>query len=92
MPNHIHVIFVLLENTGGASPSPTISNIVCAFKSLCVRAAKAEGFEGKLFQRSFYDHVIRGREDYEQIKRYIYENPQNWEKDELYTEEDLGKE
>ena len=84
MPNHIHIIFVLLEETGGASPSPTISDIVCAFKSQCVRDVRKLGFSGKLFQRSFYDHVIRGREDYEEIARYIYENPLNWENDELY--------
>ena len=38
-----------------------------------------------VFQRSFYDRVIRNREEYEKISKYIYENPMNWEKDDLYT-------
>ncbi|MBE6663846.1 MAG: transposase [Ruminococcaceae bacterium] len=85
MPNHIHIIFVLLENTGGASPSPTISDIVCAFKSQCVRNCRRTGFEGKLFQRSFHDHIIRNQNDYEEISKYIYENPINWKMDEFYS-------
>lgn len=84
MPNHIHMVLILHENTGGASPSPTISDVVCSFKSRCARASRKLGFEGKLFQRSFYDHVIRNKEDYKQISKYIYENPLNWEKDEFF--------
>ena len=86
MPNHIHIIFVLLENTGGASPSPTISDIVCAFKSQCVRNCRRTGFEGKLFQRSFHDHIIRNQNDYEEVSKYIYENPINWETDEFFVQ------
>ena len=44
-------------------------------------------FDGKLFQTSFYEHIIRGREDYEEIVKYIYEDPIRWYYDELYTEE-----
>ena len=36
MPNHIHII-VIIDNTAGASPCPTISDIVCSFKSLTTR-------------------------------------------------------
>ncbi len=41
----------------------------------------------KLFQRSYYDHVIRNRSDYDQVAKYIWENPINWENDELYKED-----
>lgn len=34
MPNHIHVIFTLESEVAGASPRPTITDIVCAYKSL----------------------------------------------------------
>ncbi|WP_073076102.1 transposase [Sporobacter termitidis] len=38
MPTHIHVIMVLQESTAaGASPRPTISDIVCAYKSISTR-------------------------------------------------------
>lgn len=44
------------------------------------------GFEEKLFQTSFHEHVIRGREDYGDIAKYIQENPKAWYLDELYVE------
>ena len=58
-----------------------------AYKSLMTRECKKNGFDGKLFQTSFYEHIIRGREDYEKIVKYIYENRVRWYYDELYTEE-----
>ena len=87
MPNHIHVIMILSGRAAGASPRPTIADIVCAYKSLTTRECKKNGFEGKLFQTSFYEHIIRGREDYEEIVKYIYENPLRWHYNELYAEE-----
>ena len=86
MPNHIHVVLILESEAAGASPRPTITDIVCAYKSLTTRECKKNGFDGKLFQTSFYEHIIRGREDYEEIVKYIYENPICWYYDELYTE------
>lgn len=32
-----------------------------------------------LWQRGFYDHIIRNREEYEKIEKYIYENPLKWQ-------------
>ena len=86
MPNHIHAVLVLDNETAGASPRPTIMDIVCAYKSLVTRECKRNGFEGKLFQTSFHEHIIRGREDYIEIAKYIYENPFRWRYDELYAE------
>ena len=86
MPNHIHAIFVLRDEAAGASPRPTLMNIVCAYKSLTTKACKENGFSGKLFQTSFYEHIIRTRSDYEEITKYILENPLHWRFDELYAE------
>ena len=87
MPNHIHVIFCLCNEAGGASPSPTISDVVCAYKSLTSRICKKEFLIDKMFQRSFYDHVIRNKHDYDEIAKYIVENPMRWHYDELYLEQ-----
>jgi REP element-mobilizing transposase RayT len=87
MPNHIHVVMLLDNEAAGASPRPTIMDIVCTYKSLTTRECKKKGFDEKLFQTSFYEHVIRGRDDYDKIRRYIYENPMHWYYDELYAEE-----
>ena len=84
MPNHIHAILVL-DEPAGASPRPTIMDIVCAHKSLTTRECKKVRPIDKLFQPSFYEHVIRGREDYDEIVEYIVNNPKQWELDKLYT-------
>ena len=87
MPNHIHVVFILQGGTAGASPRPTIMDIICAYKSLTTIEYKRNGFNDKLFQNSFYEHIIRGQEDYNEIRKYIHENPTSWHNDELYTKE-----
>lgn len=65
----------------GASPCPTLSDVVCSFKSLTSRESK----KSKIFQTSFYDHIIRGEQDYKKIFGYIDTNPQKWCEDEFYT-------
>ena len=86
MPNHIHIILVL-EKSAGVTRQPTIMDIVCAYKSLTTRQCKKVRPIDKLFQTSFYEHVIRGREDYLEIAEYIVNNPRKWELDKLYSKE-----
>ncbi len=81
MPDHIHTIIFLHKQTleeGGASPSPTLSDVVCTFKSLTSRMCKQRLGEEKLFQRSYAEHIIRDKDDYETRRKYIYENPEQW--------------
>ena len=86
MPNHIHVILILGNETAGASPRPTVMDVICAYKSLTAQECKKNGFVGKLFQTSFHDHVIRSRRDYEEISQYMQDNPRLWREDCFYTE------
>ena len=50
-----------------------VANFVSTFKRFCNKE-----YGSNIWQRSFYDHVIRNREDYEEIVTYIYENPKRW--------------
>ena len=84
MPNHIHAILIFEEEAAGASPRPTLTDVVCAYKSLTTRECKKQKPIEKLFQTSFYEHVIRGYRDYMEIAEYILNNPQQWEMDQLY--------
>ena len=87
MPNHIHVI-IIIGNTAGASPCPTISDIICSFKSLTTRICnKLDNKQQKIFQTSFHDHIIRGEKDYQKIWEYIDSNPLKWELDCFYNSE-----
>ena len=80
MPTHIHVIIVLLEDAAGASPRPTLTDIICAFKSLSTRLCNLlDNVQGrKLWQTSFYEEVIRTEKAYLQIWDYIDGNPSKW--------------
>lgn len=76
MPTHIHAIIVLYE-AAGASPRPTLTDIICAYKSLATRIAnKNDSTPGrKIFQVSFYEKVLRSEESYLEAWQYIDENP-----------------
>jgi len=78
MPDHIHVVIFLHAKAGGASPSPTLDDVICTLKSLTSRACKQQYGVEKIFQRSSADHVIRDQNDYETRRKYIYENPMRW--------------
>jgi len=42
-------------------------------------------FNSRLWQRNFYEHVIRGESDLDRIREYIINNPSRWEDDEYYS-------
>ena len=73
----------------GASPAPTIGNIVGAYKSLvanhCLKIYKSHNkYMGKLWQRDYFEHTIRNYAAYQHIAEYIINNPAVWEKDKYY--------
>ena len=91
MSNHIHFI---IENTGinNKSGGSTLIEIVQWFKTMTtneyIRGAKQLGwprFDCKLWQRSYWDHIIRNQKTHENICEYIFYNPINWKDDELYN-------
>ena len=90
MPNHIHFI---IENTNINSKrvGPSLIEIVQWFKTMStneyIRGVKQLGwprFDGKLWQRSYWDHIIRDQKTYKNICEYIYCNPMNWKDDDLH--------
>ena len=80
MPTHIHAIIRLLEDSAGASPRPTLMEVVGAYKSITTRECnRIMGTPGQpLFQTSFYESVLRNEKVYQECWRYIDENPLKW--------------
>jgi putative transposase len=37
-----------------------------------------------LWQRNYYEHIIRNESSYQRISEYITNNPINWKNDEMY--------
>ena len=91
MPNHFHAI-IQIERADMES-APTISEIIRDFKRYStleyirlVKTGILSPFEGKIWQRSFHDHVIRDEAGYLKIWNYIDGNPSKWEEDCFYVE------
>lgn len=45
--------------------------------------ARTEFYKNKIFQRNYYEHIIRNQNDYNRIEQYILDNPKNWKKKKL---------
>ena len=46
-----------------------------------VKSHNWEAFNKRLFQRNYYEHIIRNNESLTRIRHYIFTNPDRWEKD-----------
>lgn len=72
----------------GTSPAPTLGDVVGAFKSRCfhewylyVKNNNLCNAPLKIWQRNYYEHIIRDEKDYENIWQYIAYNPAKWDWD-----------
>ena len=75
MPDHIHML-IHLEEQGAEKRSPQASRIASIVRSIKTLTTKEIG--EPIFQRSYYDHVIRNQRDYNEIWEYIENNPRKW--------------
>jgi putative transposase len=69
MPNHVHGI-VWVSRAGHAPPLPVV---IGAFKSAASRRAGRP-----LWQRSFYERVVRGESELAVLRQHILDNPLKW--------------
>jgi len=90
MPNHVHGIVVFNEPVrAGLKPAPTrhgLSEIVRAFKTFSSRRIHpVHGAPGaSVWQRNYWERVIRNESELAHIREYIQNNPLPWELDKLY--------
>ena len=113
MPNHIHFIVLLTDDTPvratpynpsdthvGVDPRvhpdpddsrPSLPDVVRWFKSLTtakyrhgVQDEDWPPFPGRVWQRNYYEHIIRNQRSLNAIREYIENNPANWLQDKLY--------
>jgi REP element-mobilizing transposase RayT len=65
--------------------APALGDVVAAFKSTTtvhyIRGVKTRAwpaFRRRLWQRNYYEHVVRGERELDRIRRYIDEYPARW--------------
>ncbi|WP_299464856.1 transposase [uncultured Microscilla sp.] len=94
MPNHFHAVVEMCSTEQIDSKNekpPTLGNIIAGFKSIVtvnyIRGVKELGwqpFDKKVWQRNYWEHIIRNDQAYQKITEYIIENPIYWKEDDLY--------
>jgi REP element-mobilizing transposase RayT len=74
MPDHIHMILVIdADSYGRTQFAPTISRVIKQFKGSITKQVGRP-----IWQKAFYDHGIRNRQDYDEIWQYIENNPSKY--------------
>ncbi len=87
MPNHVHMILRISAENVLDGPvwldAPTAASIPKLVRSWKTLVSKELG--RSIWQRSYYDHVIRSQREYVEIVEYIQNNPARWAEDDYYA-------
>ncbi|MGB7442637.1 MAG: transposase [Coleofasciculaceae cyanobacterium] len=111
MPNHLHGIIIVNNNTVGAhrrapsssqpkphTPSPqfrrysnSLPSIIAGFKSATTKRINKQRETQKtpLWQRNYYESVLRDTKHFEHARSYIYTNPVRWKDDPEFSQSAL---
>lgn len=90
MPNHIHLILIVNEHVSDAyyasdtddydRTKMTVSKIIQQYKSACTKEIKCiDKSINKVWQKSFYDRIVRNERELYFMRRYIRWNPIKWD-------------
>lgn len=74
MPNHIHIIISIINNN-----EVTLSRIIRQYKEIVTKKIRYS-----IWQKSYYEHIIRDEKEYYKIKKYIQNNVLNWKQDKYF--------
>lgn len=101
MPNHIHFVFAFVDQTQAKENfeieskrlAKSLGSLMATFKSEVTKMARriTRDFELNVWQRGYYDRIIRDETEHNRIREYIRSNPERWEADSEYTEQRLDQ-
>lgn len=86
--NNVGVQYI--EPSPGIDPAPnkyqhvipkSIGSIIRSFKAAATRWCRENSLEGQIWQRNYYEHIIRSEIPLNKIRRYIMGNPLSWQLD-----------
>jgi putative transposase len=90
MPNHFHGIIYISPDS---SDNPTLGQILGAFKSIVnnkyitgVNTQNWQPFDKRLWQRNYYEYIVRDDFGLQKIQAYIQNNPSTWQTDSLHPD------
>ncbi|MDZ4710772.1 MAG: transposase, partial [bacterium] len=95
-PTNANVMDANITNANVAVAPITLGDIIGAFKSITtnkyiegVKIKIYPSFDRRLWQRNYFEHIIRNNESLNKIRTYIINNPENWDEDKFYSEINL---
>lgn len=98
MPNHLHgIVLINHRNDGKESPQPVppLGAMVGWFKAMTtneyIRNVRDSGwapFRGRLWQRNYFERIVRSERAHERLLAYISANPSRWPFDQEHPERD----
>ncbi|MBR3288745.1 MAG: transposase [Lachnospiraceae bacterium] len=85
MPNHLHMLIEITDDISKNQNSIDIFKIVGSFKRYVTKMVnKGKKNKMEVWQKSFYEHIVRDEKDYNRILEYMVYNPFKWKLDEYY--------
>jgi REP element-mobilizing transposase RayT len=85
MPNHLHAIFAIDDTIEDSGKAPTLGEIVRSFKAAITRAVRRDCDTRFIWQRNYFERVIRDERELSAFHEYIETNPARWATDDLFT-------
>ena len=100
MPNHMHGILLIMDDApesansalsmsrvGGNAPG-SLGQIIGHFKSIVTKRIRksVSSTTVQVWQRNYYEHVIRTESDMQRVREYIIANPARWRDDDYYVD------
>jgi REP element-mobilizing transposase RayT len=105
MPNHVHGIVLIDDGRGAPCRNPaveqfgrsmpgSIPTLVRSFKSAATRRVNEtrQAHGAKLWQRNYWEHIVRNEPELNRLREYIQNNPAQWDLDNLFSGADDGGE
>jgi REP element-mobilizing transposase RayT len=90
MPNHMHAIVKIMENGKcfdfSSEQGASLGSIITGFKSSVTAKINAiqKVHPQKIWQRNYWERILRSDIEFYYCREYIKNNPIKWEKDSLY--------
>ncbi len=92
MPNHFHCVLEIMQSqTAVGHAGPSLPDVMQWFKTMTtndyiknVKTNNWQRFDKRLWQRSYFEHVVRTEQNHQTIVDYIKYNPQKWADDKYY--------
>lgn len=100
MPNHVHFIIAIVGDdlrvtpqSSGTHAGVPLQSIIQWFKTMTtneyikgVKNREYPPFEKQIWQRNYFEHIIRNDKELHEIREYIVNNPAKWDLDKYYME------